>query len=342
MHEVTVVGAGIVGCSAAAFLAEAGVGVRVLDREGVAAGASGRNSGVLQHPLDPVLEPLYRESLRHHADVLGELGAPSGALLLGAREESADEIGARFPDLRPEWLPDARAAEPGLAPLAAVRLESGHPVGPAAATEGFARRAREAGARFETLAVERAGGGARTGSGLAAAGTPLTGPLLVAAGAWTSELLPEIPIRPLWGVVADLALDAPPHHALEEAGVEALLHPDGPPPRLFSLVRTALGSTFSAGRPDPGALVADLQERAQRFFPAAATAPVRSTRACPRPASPDGLPTIGHVAPDVVVAAGHGPWGLTLGPASARLAADVLLGDAEPPHELAPARWLSG
>ena len=45
--DVTVVGAGIIGCSAAAFLAEAGARVTVYDRAGIAAGASGRNSGVL-------------------------------------------------------------------------------------------------------------------------------------------------------------------------------------------------------------------------------------------------------------------------------------------------------
>jgi glycine/D-amino acid oxidase-like deaminating enzyme len=33
----------------------------------------------------------------------------------------------------------------------------------------------------------------------------------------------------------------------------------------------------------------------------------------------------------VVVAAGHGPWGISLGPASARLVADLVLGRAAAP-----------
>ena len=66
--EVAVIGGGIVGCAAAALLAEAGARVTLYERDRIAAGASGRNQGVLQHPLDDVLAPLYEESLRLHAE----------------------------------------------------------------------------------------------------------------------------------------------------------------------------------------------------------------------------------------------------------------------------------
>ncbi len=46
---------------------------------------------------------------------------------------------------------------------------------------------------------------------------------------------------------------------------------------------------------------------------------------------------LGLVAENVAVASGHGAWGITLGPASARLVADQLLGR---PAEIPPA--LSG
>jgi glycine/D-amino acid oxidase-like deaminating enzyme len=40
------------------------------------------------------------------------------------------------------------------------------------------------------------------------------------------------------------------------------------------------------------------------------------------------------------VAAGHGPWGISLGPASARLVADLVLGRAPaPPPAFDPARF---
>ena len=53
--DVAIVGGGIVGCALAAFLAEDGARVRLYERAVLAAGASGRNSGLLQHPMD---EPL--------------------------------------------------------------------------------------------------------------------------------------------------------------------------------------------------------------------------------------------------------------------------------------------
>jgi glycine/D-amino acid oxidase-like deaminating enzyme len=39
------------------------------------------------------------------------------------------------------------------------------------------------------------------------------------------------------------------------------------------------------------------------------------------------------------VAAGHGPWGISTGPATGRLVADALLGRAELPAALAASRF---
>ena len=47
-----IVGAGIVGCTTAYFLAREGVEVTVFDPVGIAAGASGRNNGLIEHPYD--------------------------------------------------------------------------------------------------------------------------------------------------------------------------------------------------------------------------------------------------------------------------------------------------
>ena len=107
---------------------------------------------------------------------------------------------------------------------------------------------------------------------------------------------------------------------------------------LFSAVTargiSSIGSTFMTERPDPEALAPRIVANATRFLPALAGASPRGLRACARPISADGRPYLGLVAENVAVATGHGPWGITLGPASARLVADQLLGR---PAEIPPA-----
>ena len=77
---VAVIGGGILGVSAAALLAEAGKRVLLLERAELGAGASGRNSGIVQHTLDPVLEQLHLATLELYR---GLDAASGGALGLG-------------------------------------------------------------------------------------------------------------------------------------------------------------------------------------------------------------------------------------------------------------------
>ena len=67
-----------------------------------------------------------------------------------------------------------------------------------------------------------------------------------------------------------------------------------------------------------------------RFVPALADADVAGVRSCARPVSADRRPLVGAV-PGIeraYVAAGHGPWGISTGPATARLVADLVAGGA--------------
>lgn len=340
--DFAVIGGGIVGCSLAAFLAEAGARVVVYEREAIAAGASGRNSGVVQHPLDPALTALYEESVRHYS-TLGrgfELPAePAGLLLVTDRPETLGPA-APFPELNPTLLEgaDLRAVEPTLADgLAAWRFDTGRPVPPAAAANAFATRAREAGAEFRIGAPASVSPGGVT---VAGAHEP-AGAVAVAAGPWTAEALGlPAPISALWGVVVELELPDAPRHVLEEVGVEALTSEAGAPQALFSAVTargiSSVGSTFTKAKPDPAELAPALLANAARFVPSLAGAKPRGLRACARPLSRDGWPLLGPVPglENVSVASGHGAWGITLGPASARLVADQLLGR---PAEIPPA-----
>jgi glycine/D-amino acid oxidase-like deaminating enzyme len=69
-------------------------------------------------------------------------------------------------------------------------------------------------------------------------------------------------------------------------------------------------------------------------------AEVLGRRTCPRPQSVDGRPFIGQVdGPDgLFVCSGHGPWGISTGPASAAIAARAILDGTPPPPELDAAR----
>jgi glycine oxidase len=179
------------------------------------------------------------------------------------------------------------------------------------------------------------------------------GRLLVCAGPWTPEVIDPTrawrPIVPVWGVVVELRMAHPPRHVVEEAGVEDVARAPGSRggarDSLFSLVaRDGLawvGSTFLAEEPDPVAWVPRLRHAAEAFVPGLVEARVEGARACARPLSLDGRPLVGPAGglEDLWVAAGHGPWGISAGPATARLAADALLGRAHVPAALRAARF---
>jgi glycine/D-amino acid oxidase-like deaminating enzyme len=171
--------------------------------------------------------------------------------------------------------------------------------------------------------------------------------VIVAGGPWTPEIIDQTgrwrPIRPVWGVVAETALAAPPRHVLEEAEMdEALgtsrLVPDaaaaeaGVPMPRFSLMtaagRSVAGSTFLEAEPELAPWVERILRHGSEFVPGLLDAPIREVRVCARPGSIDGRPLIGAVAgvDDLFVCAGHGPWGISTGPGSARLLADLVLG----------------
>lgn len=71
--DVIVIGAGVVGCAAAYYLAKRGVKVTVLERREVACGASGRNgSGARQSGRDNRELPLAMFGVKHIWPTLGE------------------------------------------------------------------------------------------------------------------------------------------------------------------------------------------------------------------------------------------------------------------------------
>jgi glycine/D-amino acid oxidase-like deaminating enzyme len=372
--DVVVIGGGIIGSAAAAIMADRGAAVVLVEESAIGAGASGRNLGAIQHPFDPVLGGLYAESLsRYHALAsvarygfsIGD--EPAGLLLLSRDPEAAraqaDRIEGAFPELEPELIEpgELQRLEPSLAPgPAAVRLATGFPVPPGAATAAWAALAEDRGAVVvvgsTAWPIER--DGRATGVVLADGWTIAADAVLVAAGPWTPSLIDPSgswrPIHVTWGVTLQLDLDGQaPRHIVEEDEVDTLSRadaaagraerandPDGDPPSLFSLATargiTTLGSTFLPTEPDAVRVGSLLLRRAAAFLPAIVGAEVVERRMCARPQSVDGRPFIGEVAPvaGLFVCAGHGPWGISTGPASAAIAARAVLDGTAPPPEL--------
>ncbi|MEP6469845.1 MAG: FAD-dependent oxidoreductase, partial [Chloroflexota bacterium] len=267
--DLLIVGGGIIGCSAAAFAAERGASVLLIEGGKLAAGASGRNSGVVQHPFDAVLAPLHESTLEIYRALTDDGGGfefpadPAGLLLLtndaAEAQSRVAELRDQEPALVPEFLDSEALAllEPMLAPgLTAIRLDTGYPIPPEAATLAMAARARRANAELQigqrvsavhdVPAVTLADGSRLDAGAVLVAAGPWSAPLLDPSGAWQ-------PIRPTHGVTVQVALPTPPSSVLEEGAVHTVNRPvrdDEPETGLvtFSMVRAAgvstVGSTF--------------------------------------------------------------------------------------------------
>ena len=395
--DVAIIGGGIVGAAAAAFLASAGIPVTLYEiGEAVASAASGRNAGSIVHPPDPVLGTLCIESLGRYRELEGEpIGLddrfhvpvePGGVLAVAFDGDLvrrvARAIGAAQPTLSPEILDGAAlaATEPAVARgLTAFRLATGYSLRPADATRAYAALAARHGAtiRTGTGAQPWLEDGVARGVRVDNVRIPADW-VLVAAGPWTPGLVDEggswRPIAPLWGVIVDVDLDVPPTHVIEElvdenslalSGPSAAgpagtaLDPSGPGPRALPQpvvmvnpgvsstggrrAPTAVGGTLAPLEPEAGRVAPTLVEHALPFLPGLGAGRMGAIRACARPQSIDGRPLIGRVPgiDRLIVAAGNGGWGISTGPATARLAADaiVLETDGGIPPELRADRF---
>jgi len=259
---------------------------------------------------------------------------------LGVRIDvlSAAEVRERAPQVRP-----------GSVVGGALTPDDGH-MDPAAFTRAMAARAERDGARVVTGAeaygfevdgprARGVGAGRRTaGSGPAGArvravhttrGAFAADQVVVAAGAWTPALVRRLglhlPIEPAKGYsidverprdTADLPLCAGEAHVVLTPFDETL----------------RLGSTLElAGwdlRFQPRRL-ASLRRAAARIVGVPDDGPVRQVWRGPRPLTPDGLPVIGRSPrhANVVLATGHCMLGLSLGPVTGRLVAEICAGE---------------
>jgi len=203
--DVVVVGAGIVGCASAYYLARRGVRVVVLDRGSVPGEQSRKNWGfVRQQGRDPLEIPLVMEANRMWRSLPTQLGADIEWIAGGNLALAADE--ARMARLE-TWLPVAREFGLETRLLRAHELASvvpglgGHWAGgmhtpgdghadPEKTTDAFARAAAAHGAAVELDCAVQA---VETHAGAVSAvvterGTIRASTVVCAAGAWSARL----------------------------------------------------------------------------------------------------------------------------------------------------------
>ncbi|WP_237214118.1 NAD(P)/FAD-dependent oxidoreductase [Falsiroseomonas oryziterrae] len=364
--DVVVIGGGITGVAAAYELARAGASVILLEKDRLAAMASGWTlGGVRQSGRDAAELPLALAAVRRWADLAEELGADTGYRRRGnlrlARDAAEVErirrlvAEQRALGLELEFLPDlasVRAVAPAIGPavLAASFCPTDGHADPLRAVRAYAGAARRLGADIRegvaVHAIELASGRVR---GVATKAGPIAASrVVVAAGMHAPELLAPLglglPLVPKVVTVLQTVPLAPcfdPVFGVANADCAGRQELDG---RLR--VTTGIGDwPHDVGSwseemlmPPAGELMR-LIARVSDILPVVGQARVARVWGGLIDLTPDGLPVLDappHVA-GLVVAAGFSGHGFGIAPVSGELAADLALG-RRPAHELAPFR----
>ena len=221
--DVVVIGGGVVGCSVAFHLAEAGVDVLLVERDTLGAGSSSKAAGGVRACFsDPVNVALGKRSLELLRDIGRRPGGEvdlvtCGYLFLLTTSAQVEEFGHavevhRSLGVRSSLVGPAEAGR--LSPLAATHdvlagcwSPDDGTCTPEAVVAAYAGGARRAGARLvagaEVVGADVTGGEVRSVTVQVAGEEHVvaTGTVVVAAGAWSESVGAllgfELPVRPL-------------------------------------------------------------------------------------------------------------------------------------------------
>jgi D-amino-acid dehydrogenase len=394
--DVIVLGAGIVGTSAALHLAKRGVGVTLVDRRGPGEETSYGNAGVIEsntlfpHPFPPdfpallrvglkqateanyhlsflpqvapwllayranstterrtefahLMRPLFARALAEHETLMAESDAAGYLRKLGwmklYRSEAGFTAGARERELAAAFgLPhlaldraEALAMEPALGPgfdRAVHWPQAANITNPLAVTKAYAKRFAALGGVFltgEARSLRREGAGWRVDTD---AGPLDAAQAVLALGPWTPDVLGPLGLR------LPLAVKRGYHRHFRPRGNAGLNRPVVDAELGYCVapmeqgLRLTTGAEFAARDAAPTPVQLDrLLLAARELFPlgeGVETAPWMGSRPC----FADSRPVIGR-APGLAglwLTYGHAHWGLTLGPVTGRLLAEMVSG----------------
>jgi sarcosine oxidase, subunit beta len=313
--EIVVVGAGVVGLSIAFHLKERGASVRVVDRAGIGAGASGVQPGGVRQQWGTATNCLLaQESLRFYADVVERLRMrvdPAfrrcGYLFLAHSEHTLERLLANVAlqnglEVPSRIVSPAEAAElvPGLDASGILGGawcdEDGYFDSPQAVVEAFGALAEVELADVADLEELEAAA------------------IVVAAGVDTSRLLPELPIR---------------------AEPRSLFYSDPIRERLLEPLVVSAERSFAAKQLGNGRLLAsdlrsgaraNVQSGFEELLPRLVYVALPTLIEGLYDVTPDQQPILGQVRDRVWVAAGFNGRGFMQAPAVGRIVAESVLG----------------
>ncbi len=292
------------------------------------------------------LHALACDSLELHAELgeSNEVGYTANGFLSVYESEASLAAGMKAigeMTIRAELLDTDQALEvcPQLAirPSGAVFTPDDAHVDPALFVAALTDRAIAAGVKVRTgvevISIRRDRG--RCASLLTSEGELTVGEVVIASGAWAPELLPGMPVQ--GGKGYHLDYPAAPGDCTMPTWVlsdRVVATPFADRLRITGMLQVS-GTDMAVDQPRLDLLA---QQAGRLFRGVAERSPVAAWRGL-RPLSPDGMPMIGRLpsSPNLILAAGHGMWGLQLAPVTGKLIGEILSGET-PSHDLYPFR----
>ena len=356
--DVVVIGAGVVGCSVAYYLAREGINVTILEREAIGSGASTHATGSLSL-LGAEFSPgpsfqIARASSSEFQQIVPELESATGMNLLYQRRPSLrlalddEEAGLikssmvwQQPHVKMHWI-DARevhSIEPRLSPsiIGAVYEDESAQVDSYRLNLALGRGAELKGANILYREVTGLVTSGPTISGVKTASEDIPcGTVVVAAGTWSRAFTPwlgfPVPVRPMKGERLLLNYPGEPlpvlisspkrgHMISRTDGFTSVGSTGG---RDYDQKELFWGEEFDRQPTESARL--ELLQRAIDVFPDLERAELVQQLAGSRPLSPDSKPIIGPVPgrEGVLLATGHTTKGIHLGPITGRIITDYI------------------